>query len=226
MQEINEAFRVLRDPEERERYDYILSSARTAQTSQPGHEQSDHGTQASSARSEPEQQRNQTYTSPGIPVYCQKCGISNEASRLAVFPYVISIVLVTFRRAWSGVFCSHCSSQKMTIAKLLSFTFGWWGNSVWSGVHAGCALQTKSRCCSTGSKWPIFPGSQRIFWKWAGSPTLTTRSRASLAYQVRSGSRFGLSADFWERPKEIHSDKRRWIGRTLGWRLLLLWPFW
>jgi hypothetical protein len=127
MQEINEAFRVLRDPEERERYDYILSNARTAQTSQPGHEQSNHGTQASSARSEPKQQRNQTYTSPGIPVYCQKCGISDGSLRLAVFPYVISIVLVTFRRAWSGIFCSHCSSQKMTIAKLLSFTFGWWG---------------------------------------------------------------------------------------------------
>lgn len=127
MQDINEAFRVLRDPTERERYDNTLRSTQDRPSYQSGAAQSRSETQAASATSEQEYPRYRTYTPPGFPIHCQKCGASDATLRLAVFPYVISIVILTFRRAWSGVYCARCASQKMTEAKLLSFVLGWWG---------------------------------------------------------------------------------------------------
>lgn len=127
MQDINEAFRVLHDPIERQRYDHTLCAAQSKQPYPSSNEQSSRGTQASSTRSWYEYPRSQTDTPPGFPTHCQKCGASDATLRLAVFPYVISIVILTFRRAWSGIYCARCSSQKMTEAKLLSLLFGWWG---------------------------------------------------------------------------------------------------
>lgn len=127
MQEINAAFRVLRDPTERERYDNALRTARNSPSNQSGTGQSRSETQAASATSETEYPRYRAPTPPGFPVHCQKCGTSDATLRLAVFPHVISIILLTFRQAWSGVYCARCASQKMTEAKLLTLLLGWWG---------------------------------------------------------------------------------------------------
>jgi hypothetical protein len=63
----------------------------------------------------------------GFPVACQKCGRSDASLRWSAFPYVISIVILTFRRGWGGLFCGQCRRREMFKAKLLTLFLGWWG---------------------------------------------------------------------------------------------------
>src|SRR6266705_2834583 len=58
---------------------------------------------------------------------CQKCGRQDETLRLVVYPFVFSIVVVTFRRAFSGLWCKTHRTQYLTIAGLISSIFGWIG---------------------------------------------------------------------------------------------------
>lgn len=122
MQEINEAYGVLRDPMQRRMYDdrlqYGDTSASATETSSHGASRQHEGyeSQTSQSRDEPIQ----------APV-CQKCGVIAPDLRVAAFPYVVSIVLLTFRRAWSGVYCEKCRKEEMSKAKLISLLFGWWG---------------------------------------------------------------------------------------------------
>lgn len=43
------------------------------------------------------------------------------------FLYVVSVLLLTFRRAWGGLYCAKCRRQETLKAKLVTFLFGWWG---------------------------------------------------------------------------------------------------
>ena len=58
---------------------------------------------------------------------CERCGLSDSTLRIAVFPYVFSVIILTFRRSWGGLFCKRCRRKEMTKAKLSSLFFGWWG---------------------------------------------------------------------------------------------------
>lgn len=62
-----------------------------------------------------------------FPVACQRCGRSDASLRWSVFPYVVSVIILTFRRAWGDLFCGRCRRREMFRAKLLTFIFGWWG---------------------------------------------------------------------------------------------------
>jgi hypothetical protein len=46
---------------------------------------------------------------------------------MAAFPYVFSIIILTFRDAWSGLYCENCRRAEMTKAKIITLLFGWWG---------------------------------------------------------------------------------------------------
>jgi hypothetical protein len=58
---------------------------------------------------------------------CQKCGRQDETLRLVVFPFVVSIVLITFRRSFRGLWCKTHQRQQQLIAGLISSLFGWIG---------------------------------------------------------------------------------------------------
>ena len=58
---------------------------------------------------------------------CKRCGKSDSSIKFAFFPYVVSILVLSFRRAWSGVFCEECRKKEMLKAKLISLLLGWWG---------------------------------------------------------------------------------------------------
>ncbi|MFW6116502.1 MAG: hypothetical protein ACOC6F_02130 [bacterium] len=61
---------------------------------------------------------------------CQSCGRSDHSLRLAVFPYVVSIVIVAFRRAAdAGVYCQTCRYRKSLKWGLITSFTGWW--SLW-----------------------------------------------------------------------------------------------
>lgn len=61
------------------------------------------------------------------PPACQKCGRQDETLRFVVYPFVFSVVFLTFRRALTGLWCKTHRAQNQTIAGLISSIFGWIG---------------------------------------------------------------------------------------------------
>lgn len=118
MQEINEAFAVLRDPARRQQYDQFLYSALQA-------------AQARQAKDEWTARNNRTSQSDprdiAVPHQCQSCGASDATLRYASFPYVVSFLILTLRRAWGGLYCETCRQSEMSKAKTITLIFGWWG---------------------------------------------------------------------------------------------------
>jgi len=117
MQQINEAYAVLRDPVKRQQYDDTFVAAST----QAGPRSSDSAQYGHAANSRPRT------AEAVVPTKCQSCGCTDPTLRFAGFPYVISIVFVTMRRGWSGLFCRRCRRNQMMQAKFLSLFLGWWG---------------------------------------------------------------------------------------------------
>ena len=60
---------------------------------------------------------------------CQRCGKFDHTLRVVGFPYVISILVASFRRFESGVFCHNCRCIKSIWWAIFSLFFGWW--SLW-----------------------------------------------------------------------------------------------
>lgn len=58
---------------------------------------------------------------------CMVCGRSDETVRLVSLPYVISLLVVTFRRAFVGVWCWRHRLQRTASAGVISALFGWLG---------------------------------------------------------------------------------------------------
>src|SRR5258708_1818339 len=58
---------------------------------------------------------------------CQRCGRTDPALRLAVFPWVVSIVIMSFKRAAVGIYCPSCRSSEKWKYIAISALFGWWG---------------------------------------------------------------------------------------------------
>jgi len=58
---------------------------------------------------------------------CQKCGRQDETLRLVIFPFVFSLVVITFRRSFKGLWCRTHQRQQQLIAGLISALFGWIG---------------------------------------------------------------------------------------------------
>ena len=58
---------------------------------------------------------------------CEICGRRDESLRAIVIPYVFSLLVITTRRAWAGVYCWRHRLQRLLAAGLISSLFGWWG---------------------------------------------------------------------------------------------------
>lgn len=104
MQDINEAYDILKNNEKRNNYDFIYGK--------------------DEIKSNPFRKaefENLTY------IRCQKCGVIDHTIRIVYFPYVISLIFITFKRGWGGIFCSECRKEEMAKARLISLFLGWWG---------------------------------------------------------------------------------------------------
>jgi len=63
-------------------------------------------------------------------IKCQSCGKFDHTLRAVAFPYVVSILIASFRRAGeAGIFCHRCRCSKSLKWAIVSLLFGWW--SIW-----------------------------------------------------------------------------------------------
>jgi hypothetical protein len=62
-----------------------------------------------------------------IPDKCEVCGRRDETVRFVVYPYVVSLIVVTFQRAFSGCWCRVHRLPRWLAATLISSIFGWFG---------------------------------------------------------------------------------------------------
>ncbi len=76
---------------------------------------------------------------PGLVPACEICGRQDETLRLVVLPYVVSLLVVTFRRAWTGVWCSRHRNERRVLAGLITALAGWVGIP-WGFVYTPMAL--------------------------------------------------------------------------------------
>jgi hypothetical protein len=58
---------------------------------------------------------------------CAVCGRQDETLRAVIYPYVISLILMTFRREFNGVWCKKHRNLKLFLASLITSTIGWIG---------------------------------------------------------------------------------------------------
>jgi len=76
---------------------------------------------------------------PGLVPACDICGRQDETLRLVALPYVVSLVVVTFRRTWTGLWCSRHRNERRILAGLITALAGWIGIP-WGFVYTPMAL--------------------------------------------------------------------------------------
>ncbi|PIV84707.1 MAG: hypothetical protein COW52_06160 [Nitrospirae bacterium CG17_big_fil_post_rev_8_21_14_2_50_50_9] len=129
---LNEAYDTLSNDRKRKLYDESLKMQSSADV------KSDSG-QASQSKSEP------------IPDYrCARCGRQDSSLRLTLMHYVVSLLLVTYRRGASGIWCSHCRAFEATKWTLLTGLMGWWGFP-WGPIYSIGAIITNAK----GGEQPV-----------------------------------------------------------------------
>lgn len=60
-------------------------------------------------------------------ISCQECGGKDETLRLVSYPFVISVIFITFRRVFQGVYCAKHANRFYFLALLLTLSIGWIG---------------------------------------------------------------------------------------------------
>ena len=60
-------------------------------------------------------------------IACQICKGQDETLRLISYPFVFSLVIITFRRMFHGVYCSRHANRYFFLAALITMTVGWMG---------------------------------------------------------------------------------------------------
>ena len=86
---------------------------------------------ASSAILSESAQRTTASFSPSAPASqvpaCSICGRQDETLRVVSYPYVFSVVVMTFRRAFAGLWCRKHRVPRQILAGLITSVFGWLG---------------------------------------------------------------------------------------------------
>ena len=62
-----------------------------------------------------------------VPVKCQVCGRQDDTVRYVSYPFVLSFVVLTFQRAFTGCWCRFHRIQRWFAAGFITSVFGWLG---------------------------------------------------------------------------------------------------
>jgi hypothetical protein len=107
-QAINEAYHTLIDPVKRAEYDDLLKLYAEQEAKPYVFEEST--------------------VEPEIPHYrCQSCGRQDDTLRVSVFLYVISVLVVTYKKPSIKILCSRCRTKYSVLSNISTFLLGWWG---------------------------------------------------------------------------------------------------
>lgn len=58
---------------------------------------------------------------------CTVCGKQDETLRIVAYPFVISLIAITFRRTLTGLWCGRHRTRNLMLASLITATTGWLG---------------------------------------------------------------------------------------------------
>ena len=121
---LNEAHSVLINPLKRKEYDNLVSLRDAYQ------EKGDY-TQRAEARAE---------TSAEVRHYkCEKCGRQDSSLRVSIFLGVLSLLVVTYKKAYAYILCAKCRIKYSLLFNFEVFFLGWWGFP-WGPVYSIEAL--------------------------------------------------------------------------------------
>jgi tetratricopeptide (TPR) repeat protein len=81
---------------------------------------------------------------PNVPPACEICGRQDETLRLVAFPYVISVIVMTFRRNFAGLWCWRHRMLYLGLSSLITAALGWIGIP-FGFIYTPKALYTLSR---------------------------------------------------------------------------------
>jgi len=60
-------------------------------------------------------------------ISCQVCGNQDPSLRLISYPFVFSLLVITFRRMFQGVYCSRHANRYFVLAAIITLSVGWLG---------------------------------------------------------------------------------------------------
>jgi hypothetical protein len=148
-QAINQAHEILGNPEKRAAYDNIQYQAT----------------------------REEDATSQIVePVVCSKCHKITAQPRYAVFWYVVSVFLATFRNPLQGIYCATCARKVALQASIISAVVGWWGIP-WGPIHT---VKEILKNASGGYE----PPDSREALLWRNAVAFASRGNGALAYAL------------------------------------------
>jgi hypothetical protein len=178
---VREAYTVLSDPAQRARYDAAgLAAAPQALAS---------ASQAAAA------------ASPAAfagPVACSVCGTVPDEPRYAAYQYVVSVVVMSFRRAFKGVYCAACARKRALMASAISGIAGWWGIP-WGPIWTVPAIV---RNASGG----IQPAQVRDDFAWRNTLVFIAQGDKTRAYRTARMLRGSKNANIAHAAREL-SDR-------------------
>jgi S1-C subfamily serine protease len=111
MQELNEAYAVLSSPLKRAEYDRWLDLQEAAAGPADGR-----AGPPPLPKDEPQPVR----------CACAKCGREDASLRITVFTWVVSLLLVSYKRGWGRILCAPCRVKYSLLFNLELLLFGWW----------------------------------------------------------------------------------------------------
>jgi hypothetical protein len=114
---LNEAYSVLFNDDAKKQYDSWLASA----------------------KQEPSEDTSRSRQEPIPEMKCSSCGRQDATLRLSLMHYTISILLVTYRRGASGIWCERCRFLQAAKWSFLTGVAGWWGVP-WGPIYTIQAL--------------------------------------------------------------------------------------
>ncbi len=123
---LDEAHTVLADERKRQLYDEWLRASTTSNSEKVG--------------AEPAQESD----SSQVPDFsCARCGMKDSSLRLVAMYYVTSFLVITYKRAASGIWCQRSRAREATKWTFPSALLGWWGFP-WGPIYTLQALYIKA----------------------------------------------------------------------------------
>ncbi|HTT77092.1 MAG TPA: J domain-containing protein [Candidatus Binataceae bacterium] len=119
---LNEAHTVLANERKRQLYDEWLRASATSSSGK--------------VAAEPGQESDRR---PVPDFCCSHCGRKDSSLRLVAMYYVTSFLVVTYKRAASGIWCQRCTAREAAKRTFLSALLGWWGFP-WGPIYTLQAL--------------------------------------------------------------------------------------